>query len=113
MKNNNIGQNSETMKSKKRTVIARVCITIISITVIILIVFVCPSIYEEQCKSRVYSDMESALDSVASANIRIIPVSKEVDENSEVIRYSPGASGVIFDCHDETFYALAAEGCRH
>ena len=69
-------------------------------------VFAWPSIYEYQCKNRVYDDMEASLASVENANIRIIAVTGNEDEG---VGYSASASGVIIDRVDDTYYASVSE----
>lgn len=90
------------MNTKKKQII---CILIIALLAVVFIVIIWPSIYDYQCKNRKYSDMELALDSVESSNIRIISVSGNEDEG---VGYSAGASGVIFDYDKGTYYALTA-----
>jgi S1-C subfamily serine protease len=79
--------------------------------VLLAVVFgtaVWPSIYDYQCKNRVYSDIEAESNSVESCNIRIIAVSEREEENVVSISYSAGASGVIYDCKGSVYYALTA-----
>lgn len=90
------------MKTKNKLVLF---ILILALIAVVFIVIVWPSIYDHQCKNRVYNDMESSLSSVESSNIRIISVSGNEDEG---IGYSAGASGVIFDHNDGRYYALTA-----
>lgn len=90
------------MKTKNKLALF---ILILALIAVVFIVIVWPSIYDHQCKNRVYNDMESSLSSVESSNIRIISVSGNEDEG---IGYSAGASGVIFDHNDGRYYALTA-----
>ncbi|MCM1487415.1 MAG: serine protease [Firmicutes bacterium] len=69
-----------------------------------------PSIYENDCKTRVYADLESKLDyDVMSSNICIVQCRK-TDLGSDTVEYtySAGASGVIYEKKDDKYFALTA-----
>ncbi len=67
-----------------------------------------PTVYDNACKNRVYSDLEEAVKAVESSNIRVISVREEAGDNTTKISYSEGASGVIVGQEDEVYYALTA-----
>ena len=77
----------------------------IALLIIALAAFVWPSLYEHQCKSRLYEDLESELSSIESSNIRVIAVSGSEEEG---FGYSAGASGVVFEKDNDTYYAMTA-----
>lgn len=71
--------------------------------------FINPSIYEEDCLTRVYEDLEKQMDSsVLSANICIVRREEAARGNVVNYSYSTGASGVIFDKKQSIYYALTA-----
>lgn len=74
------------MKKEKKLITP---ILTIALLVIAAAFLVWPSIYEQRCKSRVYEDMESALSSIESSNVRIIAVSGSEEEG---FGYSAGAT---------------------
>lgn len=82
------------------------CISVFAILVVVFIVLIWPSIYDQQCKNRVYNDMAESLKAVNSSNIRIIAVTGNEDEG---VGYSTSASGVIIDHIGNTYYALTAK----
>lgn len=95
------------MKSTKRTI----PIIIIAVAAVIgATVLLYPTIYDHQCKTRVYEDLQAELtDDVMGANIVI--VQEKVEKESDAIThlsYSVGASGVIFSHKGNKYYALTA-----
>lgn len=87
------------MKSKKKIVIFSSCAIII-----IALMALYPSIYENYCKLCVYDGMKDMLQNIYSGNIGIITVTQHDGING----YSAGESGVIFDKKNERYYALTA-----
>lgn len=73
------------------------------------ILFIIPAIYENNCITRVYEDLEERMDSsVLSANICIVRHEETTHGNVTEYSYSLGASGVIFDKKLGIYYALTA-----
>lgn len=94
---------------------SRLYITILIVFIAVLLaaviafLFVVPAVYEKDCMTRVYEDLEERLDSsVLSANICIVKREETVKGNVTQFSYSFGASGVIFDKRDGIYYALTA-----
>lgn len=87
-------------------------ILLIFIAVVLVMVtaalFVIPAVYENDCKTRVYEDLEKRMDPVLSANICIVRREEETHGNVTEYSYSTGASGVIFDKKYGIYYALTA-----
>ena len=82
---------------------------LIIVTAVAAVLFVIPSIYEKSCKTRVYEDLESRMDSsVLSANICIVRREEKDLGNVTEYRFSAGASGVIFDKKQGKYYAMTA-----
>ena len=91
------------MKNNRKPITIILTITLLMTASALLI---WPSLYEHQCKTRVYEDMESTLSSIESSNIRIIAVSGSEEEG---FGYSAGASGVVFEKDNDTYYAIVEE----
>ncbi|MCM1054847.1 MAG: serine protease [Bacteroides sp.] len=71
--------------------------------------FVFPAAYENECKTRVNSELESKLTGeTLNANICVIQNKSRIEGNVEHLTYSAGASGVIFDKQAGKYYALTA-----
>lgn len=88
-------------------------ILLIFIAVVLVMVtaalFVIPNLYENDCKTRVYEDLEKRMDlSVLSANICIVRCEESTHGNVTEYSYSTGASGVIFEKKLGIYYALTA-----
>ena len=87
-------------------------ILLIFIAVVLIMVtaalFVIPNLYENDCKTRVYEDLEKRMDSVLSANICIVRREEATHGNVTEYSFSTGASGVIFDKKQGIYYALTA-----
>ena len=96
------------MRKKHKIVLGFIVFAIICVVGIIGIY---PSIYDYQCKNRIYEDMEISVESVMGANIRIIHVYGDEEEGYH--GYSAGASGVIFGREDDRYYALTAYHVIH
>lgn len=84
---------------------------IIAVVMAIIICILCvgfaliyPSLYEKKAKTTVHQELQNGLKKVISANIGVITVTKEDGATG----YSAGASGVIFDRQDRTYYAMTA-----
>ncbi len=82
----------------------------ITAAVVTIVLFIYPTVYENDCKTRVYADLESKLDyNVMNANICIVQCKKtSLGGNTEEYTYSEGASGVIYEKKDNKYYALTA-----
>ena len=79
------------------------------IAVVTAVLFVLPALYENDCKTRVNTELESKLTSdVLNANICIIQNQSKIIGDREHLTYSAGASGVIFDKKAGKYYALTA-----
>lgn len=88
------------------------------IAVIVVILCVCltafllgyPSIYDRQCRTRIYDDLQKKITAdILKANIVI--VQKKTEKQSEMVTsgsYSVGSSGVIFKKEGNSYYALTA-----
>ena len=83
---------------------------VLSAAAAVFTLFIYPSIYENDCKTRVYADLEGKLDNtVMSANICIVQCRKTpLGNGTEEYTYSQGASGVIYEKKDNKYYALTA-----
>jgi len=99
--------NNETGKKQKKRAYWLLFASILLLVVSICIV-VYPSIYARQCKTRVYSDIDAKAETVESANLRVVGVKEEFEENVTTTAYSAGASGVIFRRDGDVYYALTA-----
>lgn len=79
------------------------------LAVVTAVLFVFPALYENDCKTRVNTQLESKLTSdVLNANICIIQNKSKIIGDREQLTYSAGASGVIFDKKAGKYYALTA-----
>lgn len=87
---------------KKNIIIIATSIFIYFLLIGFIVVY--PSVYDYQCKSRTYNDMETELANVFSSNISVITVT----EHDDIKGYSVGASGVVFDKVDSRYFALTA-----
>ena len=87
-----------------RKIVILICICLIAG------VLIYPSIYDHQCKTRVYESLESEItEDVLKANIVIVQKKTTADSPGVTsVSYSPGASGVIFKRQDDIYYALTA-----
>lgn len=98
------------VSGKVSKIVLGICIALIIFCVVF--VFLIPKIYDHMCRTRVYNDFNDKInEDILSANICIVRRTEEYDEDDpDVVRtvYSNGASGVIFDKKDDTYYALTA-----
>lgn len=74
-----------------------------------LVLFVFPSIYDNECKTRINQRLEAMLTyDVQSSNICVIRRTSKINGNMEELTFSAGASGVIFEKQAGVYYALTA-----
>ncbi len=93
-------------KNKKN--IITIGISLISILSIIC-VLIYPSVYEYQSKARHFDDFEKGItNDILESNIVIVKYEEMEKDNVTTFSYSVGASGVIFDSENDTYYALTA-----
>ena len=79
------------------------------IVVVALVLFVFPSLYENDCKTRVNNELEAKLAGDAqSSSICIIRRQSKITGDTEHLTFSAGASGVVFDKQAGMYYALTA-----
>lgn len=82
---------------------------VVLLVTVIAVLFVVPGIYENDCKTRVYEDLDKSIDpSVLLANICIIRHEETTQGNVTKHSYSLGASGVIISKKQGKYYALTA-----
>lgn len=73
------------------------------------VLFVVPEIHDEQCRTRFNTELDSQIDSsVLMANICVVRYEETTEGNTTNFSYSLGASGVIYDKQQGTYYALTA-----
>lgn len=95
-------------KKKKKIKIITIAISLISILSIVC-VLIYPSVYEYQCKTRHFDDFEKRItNDILESNIVIVKYEEMVNDNVTSYSYSVGASGVIFDSENDTYYVLTA-----
>lgn len=97
------------MASNKKVTIQIILVSLICVSVI-MYVFIYPSIYENQCKTRYYDVFEKKItDDILNGNITIVKYEEKIEsENVTSFSYSVGASGVVFDSDGDIYYALTA-----
>lgn len=97
-------------KDKSRLYIIILVIFILAaIATVTSILFVIPGIYENDCKTRVYEDLDEKINSsVLLANICIVRHEETTQGNVTKHSYSLGASGVIISKKEGIYYALTA-----
>ncbi len=96
------------MGKKKKDIVISIVIVIVSVLICCFIVFINPAIYDYQCKTRVYKELEDSItESVLHANINIV-TNTTTKSGSMVSSYNLGASGVIFERKGNHYYALTA-----
>ena len=94
------------MKNKRKTIIILVCFIFVLATVGI---WIYPFVYEYQCKTRKYNQMEELItNDILKSNIVIVNFEEKTNDNVTSMTYGTGASGVIFDSVGDTYYALTA-----
>lgn len=81
-------------------------VILISLLLILTVFFILgyPSVYQIQCQSRVFQDMQNKLSESMTSNVNVI----KVTEHDGMKGYSVGASGVIICKEEQTYYALTA-----
>lgn len=83
-------------------------IAVLLVTVI-AVLFVIPEIHDRQCRTRYNEELDNRIDSsVLSANICVVKYEETTEGNITNFSYSLGASGVIYDKKQSTYYALTA-----
>lgn len=83
--------------------------TAVILVTVVLTLFVFPSLYENDCKTRVNKELEAKLTpDVQSSNICVIRRQSKITGDTEQLTFSAGASGVIFEKQAGTYYALTA-----
>ncbi|MCD8353953.1 MAG: serine protease [Clostridiales bacterium] len=96
----------ETPKRGKSIFVASVVAVVIFVAAVL---FIIPTVYENCCKTRVYSDLEEKLDdTVLSANVTIMLYEETVEENITSVDLFYTATGVIFDFDEQYYYVLTA-----
>ena len=93
------------MNHKKK----KITIFVVTLILICVCIFAYPSLYEYQCKNRYFEDFENKItNEILESNIVIVKQEKRVAENITSFSWDVGASGVVFDSEDNTYYALTA-----
>lgn len=83
--------------------------TAVILVIVTLALFVFPSLYENDCKTRVNKELEAKLTyDVQSSNICVIRRQSKITGDTEQLTFSAGASGVIFEKQAGTYYAVTA-----
>ena len=79
------------------------------LVIITVVLFVLPEIYDQQCRTRFNTELDSQIDSsVLMANICVVRYEETTNGNTTNFSYSLGASGVIYEKKQNTYYALTA-----
>lgn len=89
------------MKMMKKTI---TILLLVFLSFTFLFVLGYPSIYQIQCKNRVYSDIQNKISEDMTSNVNVI----KVTEHDGMIGYGVGASGVVIGKEEQTYYALTA-----
>ncbi|MBR6872675.1 MAG: trypsin-like peptidase domain-containing protein [Ruminococcus sp.] len=87
----------------KKMIIAMACAVIVA-GVLLAGFFVLPILHENDCKNRVFDDLNTRLGEVSGAVIGIIPRT----EQNGAVTYGGGGSGFVFEEKDGVYYALTA-----
>ncbi len=83
--------------------------TLIIAAFITSVLFIFPTLYENECKTRINEDLEEKLKGgILTSNIRVIQRKSKIIGNTEELTFSAGASGVIFEKNAGVYYALTA-----
>lgn len=83
--------------------------TLIVIAAVTAVLFVFPSMYENECKTRINEELEEKLKGdILTSNIRVIQRKSKIIGDMEELTFSAGASGVIFEKNAGVYYALTA-----
>ncbi len=94
------------MKNKRKAIIVLICLIFVLATVGI---WIYSSVYEYQCKTRKYEQMEESItNDILKSNIVIVKYEEKNKGNVTNMTYGTGASGVVFDSVGDTYYALTA-----
>ena len=91
--------------TKKKSLIAALICALITAGVLLMTLIVLPILHENECRNRVFEDLEAKLPEVRSGVIGIIPKTTASDGS---VTYSGGGGGVIFLHENGTYYALTA-----
>ncbi len=87
----------------------KITIFVVTLILVCVCIFIYPSLYEYQCKTRYFEDFEKKItNEILESNIVIVKQEKKVTEDVTSFSWDVGASGVIFDSEDNTYYALTA-----
>ncbi len=83
--------------------------TLIILALITAVLFVFPSLYENECKTRINQELEEKLKGdILTSNICVIRRKSKIIGDMEELTFSAGASGVIFEKQAGVYYALTA-----
>ena len=79
------------------------------LVIITVVLFVLPEVYDKQCRTRFNTELDSRIDnSVLMANICVVRYEETTLGSSTQFSYSLGASGVVYEKKQDTYYALTA-----
>ncbi|MDE6724224.1 MAG: serine protease [Ruminiclostridium sp.] len=79
------------------------------LVIITVVLFVLPEVHDKQCRTRFNTELDSRIDnSVLMANICVVRYEETTEGNTTKFSYSLGASGVIYEKKQDTYYALTA-----
>lgn len=96
------------MKKRKINIIC-LCIISVCILVLVCVYVVFPTIYQNNCKTRIYEDMQEKISTdVCNANIRIVTKETQKAENVESYYCGETGCGVIIDYKGGYYYVLTA-----
>ena len=95
------------IENKKTQSILMILLAILVLLAVFILIY--PSVYEHICKTRHFDEFEEGITTeVLESNIVIVRRLEETNGNVTHVSYSSGASGVIFDSENDTYYALTA-----
>lgn len=95
--------------NSKKYIIILIIVVIAALAVASVFLFILPSVYENDCLTRVYEDLEQQMiPSVLNANICIVRKEEVSRGGVTEYSYSTGASGVVFEKKQGIYYALTA-----
>lgn len=93
------------MNHKKK----KITIFVVTLILICVCIFAYPSLYEHQCKNRYFEDFSKKItNEILESNIVIVKQERNIAEDVTTFSWNVGASGVVFDSEDNTYYALTA-----
>lgn len=85
----------------------KITIIVAALILVCICIFIYPSLYEYQCKTRYFEDFAKKItNDILESNIVIVKQEKKIENNTTT--WNSGASGVIFDSKNNTYYALTA-----